>query len=72
MNKYLLDMVPLHLHAQEIDLTKKTYKKQSVAFKQTLPFLPYFEQTLSNLGLKMKKPVVEQNNQTLLEDKTPK
>lgn len=54
INKYLMNMVPLHLQLYEIDLDKK-YKKQRVSFKTQVPLQPYFVQTLKNLALNIPK-----------------
>lgn len=52
LNKYILEMVPLHLQLYEIELEKKS-KKQRTFFKIQVPIQPYFSQTLNNLCLKI-------------------
>ena len=53
INKYLTNLVPLHLQLCEINLEKK-FKKQKLIFKHRVPVLPYFQETLKRFALKLK------------------
>lgn len=63
INEYLRDIVPLHLQLYEINLEKR-FKKQKINFKQEVPILPYFSETLKNLYLSIPKNV-DQTNETI-------
>ena len=51
-NEYMLDAIPLHLQLCNINLDKK-FKKQKLIFNESVPFLPYFCETLKRFNLKV-------------------
>ncbi len=58
----MTNIVPLHLQLVEIDLGKR-FKKQKVVFKKRVPVLPYFQETMNRLGLRViEKSVPEDVN----------
>ena len=56
LNSYMLNLIPLHLHLHEIDLTKQ-FKSQKICFKFNAPLYPYFNETLKRLNLKIDKNI---------------
>ena len=62
INEYLVEIAPLHLQLCDINLEKK-FKKQKTVLKHSVPFLPYFSETLARLNLKM--PESEENLKTI-------
>jgi hypothetical protein len=58
INKYLTQIIPLHLQLCEINLEKK-FKKQKFNLKQKVPILPYFQETLKRFALNIKEKSIE-------------
>ena len=52
INEYLVETAPLHLQLCNINLDKK-FKKQKITLTQSVPFQPYFIETLNRLNLKL-------------------
>jgi hypothetical protein len=50
------NVIPLHLHLHEIDLSKQ-FKKQKVVFKIEAPLQSYFLETLERLDLKIDRNI---------------
>lgn len=56
INSYMKNVIPLHLHLHEIDLSKQ-FKKQKVVLKIQAPIQSYFFQTLERLDLKIDRNI---------------